>query len=139
IAAGAYFLASLIELVGGRLSRDLPRVGYWIALPLIAICGMFLAVDLGRPERFWHMLFRSGQVHEALREGWPTGGWGTMAHAPLLKPWSPMSIGSWALSLFGLCSGLSFLGSLWPEGRLANLFRHGVLGRFLQVIGSAVG
>jgi formate-dependent nitrite reductase membrane component NrfD len=139
IAAGAYFLASLIELVGGRLSRDLPRVGYWIAFPLIVICGMCLTVDLDRPERFWHMLFRSGQVHEALREGWPAGGWGTMIHAPLFKYWSPMSIGSWALTLFGLCSGLSLLGSLWPEGRLANLFRHSILGRVLQVVGSAVG
>ena len=64
IAAGAYFLASLIELVGGRPSRDLPRVGYWIAFPLIVLCGIFLTVDLDRPERFWHMLFRSGQAHE---------------------------------------------------------------------------
>src|SRR5207249_8239192 len=65
-------------------------------------------------------------------------GWATMQHAPLLKYWSPMSIGSWALSVFGLCSGLSLLGSFWPEGRLANLLRHGVLGRLLQIIGSAV-
>ena len=55
IAAGAYFLSSLIELVGGRLSRDLPRVGYWIAFPLIAICGLLLTVDLGHPERFWRV------------------------------------------------------------------------------------
>src|SRR5262249_59737287 len=74
IAAGAYFLATLIELFGGSLSRDLPRVGYWIAFPLIATCGLLLTVDLERPERFWHMLFRSEKVHEALAEHWPAGG-----------------------------------------------------------------
>lgn len=139
IAAGAYFLASLIELVGGSLSRDLPRVGYWIAFPLIVICGLLLTVDLTRPERFWHMLFRSGQVHEALAAGWPAGGWHTMLQAPLLKRWSPMSVGSWALTVFGLCSGLSLLGSLWSEGRLTNLLRRSWFGRLLQLVGSVVG
>jgi formate-dependent nitrite reductase membrane component NrfD len=139
IAAGAYFLASLIDVLGGSRGRDLPRVGYWIAFPLILICGMLLTVDLDRPERFWHMLFRSGQVHEALREGWPAGGWSTMLQAPLLKRWSPMSVGSWALMVFGVCSGLSLLGSLWPEGRLTWLFRRSVLGRLLQMVGSLVG
>jgi formate-dependent nitrite reductase membrane component NrfD len=139
IAAGAYFLATLIELFGGALSRDLPRVGYWLAFPLILLCGLFLTVDLEHPERFWHMLFRSEKVHEAFAEGWPAGGWGAMLHAPLLKTWSPMSVGSWALSVFGLCSGLSFLGSLWPEGRLERLFRRSILGRLLQIVGSLVG
>ena len=139
IAAGAYFLASLIELFGGSLNRDLPRVGYWIAFPLILLCGLFLTVDLERPERFWHMLFRSGQVGEALREGWPFGGWRSMLSAPLFKRWSPMSVGSWALAAFGLCSGLSLLGSLWSEGRLARLLRRSWFGRLLQVAGSLVG
>jgi formate-dependent nitrite reductase membrane component NrfD len=139
IAAGAYFLATLIELFGGSLIRDLPRVGYWIAFPLIAICGLLLTVDLERPERFWHMLFRSEKVHEAFAEGWPAGGWGAMLQAPLLKTWSPMSVGSWALMIFGLCSGLSLLGSLWPEGRLERLLRRSTLGRLLQIVGSLVG
>ena len=139
IAAGAYFLASLIELTGGALARDLPRVGYWIAFPLVLICGLFLTVDLERPERFWHMLFRSGQVGEALQQGWPLGGWGTMLGTPLFKRWSPMSVGSWALAVFGLCSGLSLLGSLWSEGRLAYLLRRSWFGRLLQLVGSLVG
>jgi formate-dependent nitrite reductase membrane component NrfD len=139
IAAGAYFLASLIDVLGGSRARDLPRVGYWIAFPLILLCGMLLTVDLERPERFWHMLFRSEQVEEALRQGWPAGGWTAMLQAPLLKQWSPMSVGSWALMVFGVCSGLSLLGSLWPEGRLAWLFRRSALGKLLQVVGSLVG
>jgi formate-dependent nitrite reductase membrane component NrfD len=139
IAAGAYFFAALIDLFGGASNRDLPRVGYWIAFPLILACGLLLTIDLGRPERFWHMLLRSGQVQQALDEDWPAGGWSTMLQAPLLKRWSPMSVGSWALAVFGVCSGLSFLGSIWSEGRLFRWLRRGLIGRTLQLLGSAVG
>src|SRR6266851_6992245 len=139
IAAGAYFFATLIDLFGGASNRELPRVGYWIAFPLILVCGILLTVDLERSERFWHMLFRSGQVHQALGEGWPFGGWSTMLGAPLFKRWSPMSVGSWALTIFGVCSSLTFLGSIWPEGRLCRILRRGIMGRMLQLVGSAVG
>jgi protein NrfD len=141
IAAGAYFTATLIELIGTPEDRGLSRVGYWMAFPLIALCGLFLILDLHRPERFWHMLFKSEVVQAALEAGWPLsgGGWRLMWHAPLLKYWSPMSVGSWALTLFGLCSFLSFLGSLWPEGRLARLLHGGIIGRPLAIVGSLVG
>ena len=43
-------------------------------------------VDLGRPERFWHMMIQS----ETFR--------------PMFKWWSPMSAGSWGLSAFGAFS-----------------------------------
>ena len=83
IAAGAYFMATMIDLVGSPEDRRLARIGYRIALPLILICGVFLTLDLHRPERFWHMLLRSEVVHEAISEGWPTAGagWRTMAGA----------------------------------------------------------
>jgi formate-dependent nitrite reductase membrane component NrfD len=141
IAAGAYFTATLIELVGGEEDRELSRIGYWIAFPLVCLCGLFLTVDLGRPERFWHMLFKSEVVGAALTAGWPLSGagWREMSHAILFKYWSPMSVGAWALLLFGLCSFLSFLGSLWPDGRLYHLFHRGWLARGLQVVGSLVG
>jgi formate-dependent nitrite reductase membrane component NrfD len=141
IAAGAYFMSTLIELMGGEEDRELPRLGYWIAFPLVCLCGLFLIADLERPERFWHMLFKSEVVKAALAEGWPLrgAGWARMSHAPMFKYWSPMSVGSWALSLFGLCSFLSFLGSLWPGGRLERLFRRSWLGTALQVVGSLVG
>ncbi|OAI54499.1 hypothetical protein AYO44_14870 [Planctomycetaceae bacterium SCGC AG-212-F19] len=141
IAAGAYFMATMIDLVGNPEDRPLARVGYLIALPLIVICGVFLTLDLHRPERFWHMLFRSEVVHEALAQGWPTSGagWKTMVHAPLLKYWSPMSAGSWALTLFGLCSALSLLGSFWPDGKLERIFRLSWFGRLVAVIGCFTG
>jgi formate-dependent nitrite reductase membrane component NrfD len=141
IAAGSYFMATLIDLMGSDEDRELPRIGYLIAFPLIALCGIFLTVDLHRPERFWHMLLRSETVHAALEEGWPWSGssWALMVQAPLVKYWSPMSIGSWAISLFGLCSFLSFLGSLWPEGRMVRGLRRSWFGRGLQVVGCLVG
>jgi protein NrfD len=141
IAAGAYFTATLIDLVGNERERELARVGYWIALPLVLLCGLFLTVDLTQPERFWHMLFKSEIVHKGLAEGWPVSAqsWRTMRHAIMWKQWSPMSVGAWALLLFGICSFLSFMGSLWPSGRLAHFLRHGFFGKALQLLGSAVG
>jgi formate-dependent nitrite reductase membrane component NrfD len=141
IAAGAYFTATLIDLTANEENSEVARVGYWIAFPLVLLCGAFLTLDLNQPERFWHMLLRSEVVHEALDEGWPwtVDSWSIMIQAPHLKYWSPMSIGSWALLLFGVCSFLSLLGSLWREGRLARLLRRSSIGRGIQVIGCLVG
>jgi formate-dependent nitrite reductase membrane component NrfD len=141
IASGAYFTANLIDLVGGEDDRRVARFGFWIAFPLVVLCSLFLIVDLERPERFWHMLFKSEVVEEALRLGWPTtaDSWRRLADAPLLKYWSPISLGSWALLIFGACSFLSLLGSLWPGGRLERLLGRGIVGRSLQVIGSLAG
>jgi protein NrfD len=141
IAAGAYFTSTLIDMVGSERERELARVGYWIAFPLVVLCGLFLTVDLNKPDRFWHMLFKSEIVHEALAEGWPGSAqsWRTMSHALMWKYWSPMSVGAWALLIFGACSFLSFLGSLWPAGKLAGFLRQGFFGKLLQLLGSAVG
>jgi formate-dependent nitrite reductase membrane component NrfD len=141
VAAGAYFIATLIDLTGHESDRELASLGYWIAFPLVIICGALLTVDLDRPERFWHMLFKSEVVKEAIDDGWPAkgAGWQKMVSAPLLKYWSPMSIGAWALLLFGLFSGLSLLGSLWPGGRLFRWLRQGVVGRVVQALGCLVG
>jgi formate-dependent nitrite reductase membrane component NrfD len=141
IAAGAYFMATMIDLAGSPEDRPLARIGYLIALPLIIVCGIFLTLDLHRPERFWHMLVRSEVVHEALAQGWPTAaaGWRSMSDAPLLKFWSPMSIGSWAISLFGLCSAISLVGSFWPGGTLERIFRLGWFGRLVAILGCATG
>src|SRR5262249_41528563 len=46
-----------------------------------------------------------------------------------------MSVGSWALTLFGLCSALSLLGSIWPTGRLNWLFRRSLFGKALAIVG----
>src|SRR5262245_57797949 len=81
LAAGCYFAATLIDLFGSAEDRPLARIGYRVALPLIAICAVLLIVDLERPERFWHMVLQSELVEQALEEGWPGGGWSAMLNA----------------------------------------------------------
>src|SRR5262245_30010935 len=97
IAAGSYFVAVLIEWFGSEEDRDLARIAYRIAFPLIALCALLLIIDLDRPERFWHMLFKSEVARAAFAEGFPfTGtGWTLALQAPAFKYWSPMSVGAW--------------------------------------------
>jgi protein NrfD len=129
IAAGAYFIGTMVDLFGRERDRPIARLAYLISAPLVAICGILLIVDLSRPERFWHMLIQSN-----------TG-------LPMFKYWSPMSVGSWALMLFGLFSGLSFIGALAEEGRYglgrfrgqaAHLHR-GPVGFGFEILGTLVG
>ncbi len=126
IAGGAYVLAALIDLFGDPLDRTLARLGYLVAFPVTVVCGLLLIVDLRRPLRFWHMLLQS----ETLR--------------PMLKTWSPMSLGSWALLLFGGIAFLSFLAALADDGRgrwprLAMLRPPGLPGMLLAVAGGLLG
>lgn len=140
IAAGCYFVASFLELFGQPEDQPLARLGYRIAFPLVLVCGFFLIADLNRPERFWHMLLQSEIVHEALEQGWPwsAAGWEWLVYAPLLKEWSPMSIGAWALFLFGGFSVVSWWAGVWPSGRIARLVNGRVLRWPWRLAGSGV-
>jgi protein NrfD len=126
IAGGSYFLAALIDLFGPWTDRAVARLGYYVALPSVMVSAVLLTADLGRPLRFWHMLLKS-----------ETG-------APLVKPWSPMSLGSWMLFVFGAFALLGVLGALAEErperwGRFRRLRPPGVLGTVIAVIGGACG
>jgi formate-dependent nitrite reductase membrane component NrfD len=126
IAAGAYAVATLVGLFGRDEDRRAVRYADYIAFPLVCVCGLLLTIDLGRPERFWHMLIRSNTL-------WP-----------MFKWWSPMSIGSWALSLFGAFSAVSFVGALAEDrflglGRWADRaasWRRSLAGKLFSVAGS---
>jgi protein NrfD len=100
LAGGSYFLAALIDLFGRREDRPLAHIGYYVAFPCVALSGLLLTVDLGKPLRFWHMLIESN------------------TYRPMFKYWSPMSIGSWVLLAFGLFTLASFLGALAEDGRI---------------------
>jgi formate-dependent nitrite reductase membrane component NrfD len=122
IAGGSYLLAVLADFFGDPGDRRLARVGYGIAFVAVVISGIILVVDLGRPLRFWHMLLQS-------KTGWP-----------MFKPWSPMSVGSWALLLFGGVSFLSCLAAFAEAGRLpwtglSRLRPPGVLGSVVAIVG----
>jgi protein NrfD len=101
LAAGCYAIATLLDILGDRRDRDAVRLGYLLAFPLVVVCGVLLILDLGKPLRFWHMLVQSENVPELL-----------------LKPWSPISIGTWLVSTFGLFSFVSFVGALIETERL---------------------
>jgi protein NrfD len=125
LAGGCYFLAGLIDLFGRPEDRPLARLGYYIALPCVILSALLLTLDLHRPLRFWHMLIESNTFR------------------PMLKIWSPISLGSWALLIFGIFSFLSFLAALTEDNRLdwprARVFRPpGVLGSIIALVGGLV-
>ncbi len=102
LAGGCYFLGALIDLMGRPEDRSLARLGYYVAFPCVVVSGILLTADLGRPLRFWHMMIESN------------------TYRPMFKYWSPMSIGAWALLIFGLFSFLSFLGALADDEPLSS-------------------
>ena len=110
IAGGCFFLAALLHLFGRPGDRAIVRTGYYVALIGVAISGILLLVDLGRPERFWHMLIQN-----------KTG-------RPMFKYWSPMSVGVWGLLFFGLFALLAALGALHDDGKV----RYGIAGRLAR-------
>jgi formate-dependent nitrite reductase membrane component NrfD len=126
LAGGSYFLAALIDLLGRGEDRPLARLGYYIAFPCIAVSGVLLTLDLTRPLRFWHMLLESN------------------TYRPMLKYWSPMSIGSWALLMFGCFTFLSFLAALAEDKRIpwpafSQLRPPSPLGTVVATIGGVAG
>src|SRR5687768_11483357 len=125
IAAGAYVFSAILDLFGRPTDRPLARVGYFIAFPALLLCPPLLIIDLNRPERFWHMLLQSNTM------------------APMFKAYSPMSIGSWALFVFGIFVTASFLGALaevkggfW---RSFGFLGQGPLGKAIAAIGTLPG
>jgi protein NrfD len=100
LAGGCYVLSVVVDFVGRPADRPLARRGYYVAFPAIVVSGVLLVIDLNRPERFWHMLVQS-------HTWWP-----------MLKPYSPMSFGSWLLLAFGGFALLGFLAALAESGRI---------------------
>jgi formate-dependent nitrite reductase membrane component NrfD len=141
IASGSYFLAILIEWFGSEEDEPLARIAYYLAFPLLLLCTICLVVDLERPERFWHMMFKSETTKAALDAGFPftSSGWGLAVQAPILKYWSPMSAGSWGLAVFGACSFASFLTAVWPNRRPGRWLRGNWPHWILQVLGCGSG
>jgi len=123
IAGGSYALAALITMFGAPEDRPLARIGYYIAFPAVVLCGPLLILDLTRPERFWHMVIQSERG------------------LPMFKWWSPMSVGSWALMIFGAFAFLSFLAALAEDGRLPvralRRLHDGLFGKVFVAFGAA--
>jgi formate-dependent nitrite reductase membrane component NrfD len=108
LAGGCYVIATFAALFGSKEDRAVARAGYYLSLLALLPCPPLLIKDLGRPERFLHML-------------------------RMFKVKSPMSMGTWALVSFSLFSGLmaviqvardGILGRWWGARLLAALPQH---------------
>jgi formate-dependent nitrite reductase membrane component NrfD len=121
LTGGLYFAAAWLDLFGDEADRLATRVGYLLAFPLVIVCVISLAVDLGQPLRFWHMLFQSANFPE-----------------PILKPYSPMSFGTLVLFVFGVVSFISFVDALLGKNRWIHAPGNPV-GKILAVIGGIAG
>ncbi len=123
LTGGTYFAAAWLDLFGDRGDRGIIRLAYLLAFPLILASAALLIADLGRPERFWHMIFQS--------ERFPL---------PILKPYSPMSVGSVILAVFGGISFLSFVDAVAARGREPWLHRaDNGLGKLVSLVGGIAG
>jgi formate-dependent nitrite reductase membrane component NrfD len=86
LSAGSAMLAAGADLTGRTELRKVSRIG---ALVSLLASMYFLVGDLGRPERFHHML-------------------------RVAKPSSPMSMGTWILTAYGPGAGLAGVAELMP-------------------------
>jgi len=126
LSGGSYAIGTLLRLAGDPRDRRASQIAYIASFIALIPCPIFLTLDLGQPTLFYHMLV-------------DTSGGGLV-----FKPWSPMSLGSWALLAFGLFSFVSFLGALAETGRiraassLASAIR-GLPATIWGVIGTALG
>src|SRR5438552_16532632 len=112
VAGGAYFLGAVLEWFGRPDDRPVIRTAYRVGLWGAVVSGLLLTLDLGRPLRFWHMLFQSANLPHVM-----------------FKSWSPISFGAWALLLFAVCAALS-----------ARLLREGtVLAKVVAAVGALLG
>jgi formate-dependent nitrite reductase membrane component NrfD len=128
LAGGAYALGALLRLVGDRRDEGAARVAFLVSFPAMVICPILLTLDLGTPSRFWHMMIDARTM------------------TPTFKYWSPMSVGAWALLVFGLFSTVSFIEALVLDGRLRHPLAQriaavvsGGFGRLFMLAGAALG
>src|SRR5437588_12377995 len=95
LASGCYVLASIASLFGSQEDRVVTRTGYYLSLLALLPCPPLLIKDLGRPERFLHML-------------------------RVFKVKSPMSMGTWGLVSFSFFSGITVVIQAARDGMLGR-------------------
>ena len=123
IAGGSYVVGTLLRLSGDERDEAAARIAFLIAGPATLICPILLTADLGVSwTRFWHMLVNVTPGDTSLN----------------FKYWSPMSVGVWALLVFGFFAFVSFVDA-WISQRRGAPFVPLLLNRALNVIGAVVG
>jgi hypothetical protein len=100
MATGLFLAAAISELAAPTVFLRLAKVAYPVALVLLLVDLGLLVLDLGDPLRFHHML-------------------------RVFKPGSPMSLGTWCLTIFSLpltaAAGLSLLAQFGWDFEWARL------------------
>jgi len=77
MATGLFMAAAVSEFAAPSVFTPIAKIAYPVALVLLIVDLAFLVSDLGDPLRFHHML-------------------------RVFKPYSPMSVGTWCLTIFSL-------------------------------------
>ncbi len=90
MAMGLFLAAAVSELAAPAVFRPVAKVAYPVALVLLLVDLALLVTDLGDPLRFHHML-------------------------RVFKPGSPMSVGTWCLTIFSLPLAAAAVLSLLAE------------------------
>jgi len=109
LAGGSSLLAAGADLTGNPAMRRPTRI---TALAAILASLVALVHDLGRPARFHHMM-------------------------RVMKPTSPMSVGTWILTAYGPLAGVAAVAE--ARDLLPERLDEGVVGRLLPVAGRAAG
>ena len=119
IAGGSYLTATLADLLGSTRDASLVRAGRYLSFVGIVLSPVLLIKDLGRPERFVHML-------------------------RIFKLRSAMSLGTWGLTIFGLFCGFTMAYQMTKDGLLnwlpffPRLFKALPI-KLIEIIGSFFG
>jgi hypothetical protein len=114
LTTGLFLTAALGELAAPEVFTPLAKAAYPLALVLLLVDLLCLVLDLGDPLRFHHML-------------------------RVFKPTSPMSLGTWCLTIYSLpltvAAALSLLPAGWPA--LEWVRKAAVVLGLLPALGSA--
>jgi formate-dependent nitrite reductase membrane component NrfD len=119
IGAGSHLISTVAQLLGWK-DEAFSRTTRYTVLGTMILSPILLIMDLGRPERFYNML-------------------------RVVKLRSPMSSGSWALTIFGVLSGLIAAaqaardGLLGRDNILVRLVKTFIPDRLLSVLALPVG
>src|SRR5262245_24142892 len=115
LTTGLFLTAALAELAAPEVFTPVAKAAYPLALALLLADLVCLVLDLGDPLRFHHML-------------------------RVFKPTSPMSLGTWCLTIYSLPLTVAAALSLWPAGGPALEWarKAAVVLGLLPALGSAV-
>jgi Ni/Fe-hydrogenase subunit HybB-like protein len=115
MTTGLFLVAAISELAAPDVFASVAKAAYPVALVLSLVDLLCLVLDLGDPLRFHHML-------------------------RVFKPGSPMSLGTWCLTIYSLLLTVAVAISLLPGGwmTLESVRRLVVVIGLLPALGSAV-